>query len=72
MSERDTLLEVAEELADFLEEVHQPELDTRHHGDVRRAGPAPRSCSYCAAIKRARLMIDRERRGKAPTGGRRP
>ena len=41
MSERDTLLEVAEELADFLEEAHQPEMDASHHGDSRRAGPAP-------------------------------
>jgi hypothetical protein len=72
MSKRDTLLEIMEELADFLEEAHQPELDTRHHGDVGRVGPAPRSCSYCAAIKRARQVIGRERRGKAPAGGRRP
>ncbi|MBI5245507.1 MAG: hypothetical protein HY922_17735 [Elusimicrobia bacterium] len=63
MSERqNTLLEIAEELAAFLEEAHQPELDARHHGDARRSGPAPQACSYCAAIKRARLAISRERR----------
>lgn len=55
-----TLLDVATELAAFLEEAHQPEMDARHHGDVRRSGPAPRSCSYCAAIKRAARVIGRE------------
>lgn len=60
MSIESALLKVATELAEFLEEAHQPEMDARHHGDVRRSGPAPRSCSYCAAIKRARRVIDRE------------
>jgi len=59
---RNELLEIAEELAAFLEEAHQPEMDARHHGDVRRSGPAPRACSYCVAIKSARLAIARERR----------
>lgn len=62
MSEQSTLLEVATELADFLEEAHQSEMDARHHGDVRRSGPAPRNCSYCAAIQRARRVVDREAR----------
>lgn len=60
MSKQSTLLEVATELAAFLEEAHQPEMDARHHGDVRRSGPAPLSCSYCAAIKRAARVIGRE------------
>lgn len=60
MRRRATLLEVTIELAAFLEEAHQPEMDARHHGDVGRAGPAPRSCSYCAAIRRAALVIGRE------------
>ena len=62
MSKQTALLEIATELAAFLEEAHQPEMDARHHGDARRSGPAPRACSYCAAIKRARLAINRERR----------
>jgi len=62
MSRRNELIEIATELAAFLEEAHQPEMDARHHGDVRRFGPAPRSCSYCAAIKGARLAIARELR----------
>lgn len=62
MSRRNELIEIATELVEFLEEAHQPELDARHHGDVRRAGPAPRACSYCAVIKRARLAIARELR----------
>lgn len=61
MRSQSTLLEVATELAEFLEEAHQPEMDARHHGDVRRNGPAPRACSYCAAIKRARRVLDQER-----------
>lgn len=68
MNKPNALLEIAEELADFLEEAHQPELDARHHGDVRRSGPAPRACSYCAAIKRARLAVARERRVAARAG----
>ena len=64
MSERNALLEIATELAEFLEESHQQELDTRHHGDVKRNGPAPRSCSYCAAIKRAARIIDRYERNR--------
>ncbi len=66
MSKQTTLLEIATELAEFLEEAHQPEIDARHHGDVRRSGPAPRSCSYCAAIKRATRAINREHGTKAP------
>ncbi len=60
-----TLLDVAIELAEFLEEAHQPELDAAHHGDARRRGPTPRSCSYCAALKRAARVIARESRRRA-------
>lgn len=65
MNMKSAILEVATELAAFLEEAHQPEMDARHHGDVRRPGPAPRSCSYCAAIKRAARVIDRAERNRS-------
>lgn len=64
MSKQNALLEVATELAVFLEEAHQTEMAARHHGDVRRSGPAPRSCSYCAAIKRAVQVINRYERNQ--------
>lgn len=65
MTGNETLLEVAQELAEFLEEAHQSELDSAHEGDARRKGPAPRVCSYCAAIKRAARVIARKSRRRA-------
>ena len=59
-------------MADFLEEAHQPELDASHHGDAKRSGPAPKVCSYCAAIKRARLAISRELRAATAASRGRP
>ena len=69
MTKRTTLLEVATKLAEFLEEAHQSEMDASHHGDARRPGPAPRSCSYCAAIKRAAVVINRESKATESVGG---
>lgn len=43
--------DIAIELADVLKESHQWEMDNGHGGDVKRAGPAPKSCSYCRTIK---------------------
>jgi len=45
------IIEPVEKLLESLIEVHEPEVIARHHGD----GAA--SCSYCAAIRKARKML---------------
>lgn len=44
-------IDVLEQLTESLREIHQPEIDAKHHGDKAS------ECLYCRAIKRAERVL---------------